>query len=130
MGDVAAAHLCVCGGHRLSNVALLFQTHEHVVHCIALSISCHHRYQRGILKDKTTVHSLKYVLILTPYCYIFQCPVEEEELLVAGDFNDHYTVLRQIGKGAFGCVKMSYRNCDGLLVSTGDLHQILFHLKM
>lgn len=46
------------------------------------------------------------------------CPDEDEEKLLAGDFGDHYTVLRQIGKGAFGCVKMSYRNNDGLLVVT------------
>nr|XP_045619156.1 PAS domain-containing serine/threonine-protein kinase-like isoform X2 [Procambarus clarkii]XP_045619157.1 PAS domain-containing serine/threonine-protein kinase-like isoform X2 [Procambarus clarkii]XP_045619158.1 PAS domain-containing serine/threonine-protein kinase-like isoform X2 [Procambarus clarkii] len=46
------------------------------------------------------------------------CPDEGEELLVAGDFSKHYTVLRQIGKGAFGCVKMSVHNSDGLLVVT------------
>ncbi|XP_066957509.1 PAS domain-containing serine/threonine-protein kinase isoform X2 [Macrobrachium rosenbergii] len=45
-------------------------------------------------------------------------PDESEEKLLAGSFSDHYTVLRQIGKGAFGCVKMSYRNTDGLLVVT------------
>ncbi|XP_068245672.1 PAS domain-containing serine/threonine-protein kinase isoform X2 [Palaemon carinicauda] len=45
-------------------------------------------------------------------------PDETEKKLLAGSFSDHYTVLRQIGKGAFGCVKMSYRNSDGLLVVT------------
>ncbi|UYV61461.1 PASK [Cordylochernes scorpioides] len=36
----------------------------------------------------------------------------------AGPYSDHYTTLQQIGKGAFGCVKMGYRNEDGLLVIT------------
>ncbi|XP_042242128.1 PAS domain-containing serine/threonine-protein kinase-like [Homarus americanus] len=52
------------------------------------------------------------------------CPDEGEEQLVAGDFCDHYTVLRQIGKGAFGCVKMSYRNNDGLLVVTKFIKKV------
>ncbi|XP_037803851.1 PAS domain-containing serine/threonine-protein kinase-like isoform X3 [Penaeus monodon] len=46
------------------------------------------------------------------------CPEEGEDLLLAGDYSNHYSVLRQIGKGAFGCVKMSYRNSDGLMVVT------------
>ena len=43
---------------------------------------------------------------------------EQEARLAAGTFGDNYTVLRQIGKGAYGCVKMSYRNDDGYLVVT------------
>ncbi|KAK8751737.1 hypothetical protein OTU49_010021, partial [Cherax quadricarinatus] len=46
------------------------------------------------------------------------CVDEREEQLIAGNFSDQYTVLQQIGKGAFGCVKMSVRNSDGLLVVT------------
>lgn len=41
-----------------------------------------------------------------------QC--EEEQ--VCGEFSDHYTILKQIGKGAYGYVKMAYRNTDRLLV--------------
>ncbi|KAK4319850.1 hypothetical protein Pmani_009237 [Petrolisthes manimaculis] len=46
------------------------------------------------------------------------CVDEELERQTAGEFSHHYTVLRQIGKGAFGCVRMSVRNSDGLLVVT------------
>lgn len=69
------------------------------------------------------------ILMFAQSWQFFQCPVEEEELLVAGDFGEHYTVLRQIGKGAFGCVKMSYRNIDGLLVSNNLLHEIIIPFK-
>ncbi|CAL4128945.1 unnamed protein product, partial [Meganyctiphanes norvegica] len=44
-------------------------------------------------------------------------PVGEEKL-ITGEYRSQYTILRQIGKGAFGCVKMSYRNSDGKLVVT------------
>lgn len=35
---------------------------------------------------------------------------------VGGIYSDRYTTLQQIGKGAYGCVKMAYRNTDRLLV--------------
>lgn len=35
-----------------------------------------------------------------------------------GVYLEHYTTLEQIGKGAFGCVKLAYRNSDNLLVVT------------
>ncbi|XP_058066306.1 uncharacterized protein LOC131215929 [Anopheles bellator] len=41
-----------------------------------------------------------------------QC--EEEQ--VFGEYNKHYTTIKQIGKGAYGYVKLSYRNSDRLLV--------------
>ncbi|XP_022242516.1 PAS domain-containing serine/threonine-protein kinase-like [Limulus polyphemus] len=37
---------------------------------------------------------------------------------VKGSYADHYTTLQQIGKGAFGCVKMAFRNTDGVIVVT------------
>ncbi|KAG7310767.1 hypothetical protein JYU34_003578 [Plutella xylostella] len=40
-----------------------------------------------------------------------QCGEEQ----VAGDYNKHYVTLKQIGKGAYGCVKMAYRRSDRLL---------------
>lgn len=40
-----------------------------------------------------------------------QCGDEQ----IAGDFNKHYVTLKQIGKGAYGCVKMAYRRSDRLL---------------
>ncbi|XP_055702492.1 PAS domain-containing serine/threonine-protein kinase isoform X2 [Phlebotomus papatasi] len=43
---------------------------------------------------------------------VSQC--EEEQ--ISGEFNKHYTTLKQIGKGAYGYVKMAYRNSDRLLV--------------
>lgn len=39
-----------------------------------------------------------------------------EEELVAGEFSKHYCTLKQIGKGAYGYVKMAYRSTDRLLV--------------
>lgn len=41
-----------------------------------------------------------------------QC--EDEQ--ISGEFAEHYTTLKQIGKGAYGYVKMAYRNTDRLLV--------------
>lgn len=41
-----------------------------------------------------------------------QC--EEEQL--SGEYSKYYTTLKQIGKGAYGYVKMAYRNSDRLLV--------------
>lgn len=41
-----------------------------------------------------------------------QC--EEEQ--ICGEYGKHYTTLKQIGKGAYGYVKMAYRNSDRLLV--------------
>lgn len=43
-------------------------------------------------------------------------PAESE--YTSGIYADHYTTLQQIGKGAYGCVKMAYRNTDRLLVIT------------
>uniref|UniRef100_A0A182M840 Protein kinase domain-containing protein n=1 Tax=Anopheles culicifacies TaxID=139723 RepID=A0A182M840_9DIPT len=43
---------------------------------------------------------------------VSQC--EEEQ--VFGEYNKHYTTIKQIGKGAYGYVKLSYRNADRLLV--------------
>lgn len=37
---------------------------------------------------------------------------------VSGEYNKHYTSLKQIGKGAFGYVKLSFRHSDRLLVVT------------
>lgn len=39
-----------------------------------------------------------------------------DEDQTSGDYGEHYTTLQQIGKGAFGYVKMAFRNEDGLLV--------------
>lgn len=41
-----------------------------------------------------------------------QC--EDEQ--ISGEYSKHYTTLKQIGKGAYGYVKMAYRNSDRLLV--------------
>ncbi|XP_047520416.1 PAS domain-containing serine/threonine-protein kinase isoform X2 [Pieris napi] len=40
-----------------------------------------------------------------------QCGEEQ----VAGEYSKHYVTLKQIGKGAYGCVKMAYRRSDRLL---------------
>ncbi|XP_026497091.1 PAS domain-containing serine/threonine-protein kinase isoform X1 [Vanessa tameamea] len=34
---------------------------------------------------------------------------------IAGEYNKNYVTLKQIGKGAYGCVKMAYRRADRLL---------------
>lgn len=44
--------------------------------------------------------------------------VENESEYTSGLYAEHYTTLQQIGKGAYGCVKMAYRNSDRLLVIT------------
>lgn len=43
-----------------------------------------------------------------------QC--EDEQ--ISGDYSKYYTTLKQIGKGAFGYVKMAFRHSDRLLVVT------------
>lgn len=43
-----------------------------------------------------------------------QC--EDEQ--ISGDYSKHYTTLKQIGKGAFGYVKMAFRHTDRMLVIT------------
>lgn len=43
-----------------------------------------------------------------------QC--EDEQ--ISGDFSKQYTTLKQIGKGAFGYVKMAFRHTDRMLVIT------------
>ncbi|XP_061385658.1 PAS domain-containing serine/threonine-protein kinase isoform X2 [Danaus plexippus] len=40
-----------------------------------------------------------------------QCGEEQ----IAGEYTKHYVTLKQIGKGAYGCVKMAYRRSDRLL---------------
>ncbi|KAM3967471.1 PAS domain containing serine/threonine kinase [Aphomia sociella] len=40
-----------------------------------------------------------------------QCGEEQ----TAGEYSKHYVTLKQIGKGAYGCVKMAYRRSDKLL---------------
>lgn len=35
---------------------------------------------------------------------------------VEGEYSEKYTTLHEIGKGAFGCVKVGYRNSDKLMV--------------
>ncbi|XP_060808057.1 PAS domain-containing serine/threonine-protein kinase [Amyelois transitella] len=40
-----------------------------------------------------------------------QCGEEQ----TAGEYSKHYVTLKQIGKGAYGCVKMAYRRSDRLL---------------
>ncbi|XP_063877898.1 uncharacterized protein LOC135109926 isoform X3 [Scylla paramamosain] len=45
-------------------------------------------------------------------------PEEEKDVPEEGEFSQHYQILKQIGKGAFGCVKLSYRCSDSLLVVT------------
>lgn len=39
-----------------------------------------------------------------------------EEEQISGEYSKNYTTLKQIGKGAYGYVKMAYRNSDRLLV--------------
>lgn len=41
-----------------------------------------------------------------------------EDDQVSGEYNKYYTSLKQIGKGAFGYVKLSFRHSDRLLVVT------------
>lgn len=41
---------------------------------------------------------------------------QSDEILTAGEYSQHYTNIMGIGKGAFGYVKMAFRNSDGLLV--------------
>lgn len=41
-----------------------------------------------------------------------------EDDQVSGDYNNYYTTLKQIGEGAYGYVKMAYRNHDRMLVVT------------
>lgn len=43
-----------------------------------------------------------------------------------GDYGELYTTLQQIGKGAFGYVKMAFRNEDGLLVCISMNQKVLF----
>ncbi|XP_063548888.1 PAS domain-containing serine/threonine-protein kinase [Cydia strobilella] len=42
---------------------------------------------------------------------VSQCGEEQ----ISGEYNKHYVTLKQIGKGAYGCVKMAYRRSDRLL---------------
>ncbi|PNF14942.1 hypothetical protein B7P43_G01558 [Cryptotermes secundus] len=44
-----------------------------------------------------------------------------------GNYGEHYTTLQQIGKGAFGYVKMAFRNEDGLLVITKFIQKQKVH---
>lgn len=56
---------------------------------------------------------------------ISQC----DEVLTAGEYSEHYTNLQQIGKGAFGYVKMAYRNSDGFLVVTKFIKKQKINVK-
>lgn len=42
--------------------------------------------------------------------------ISQEEEQISGEYCKNYTTLKQIGKGAYGYVKMAYRNSDRLLV--------------
>lgn len=42
--------------------------------------------------------------------------ISQEEEQISGEYCKNYTTLKQIGKGAYGYVKMAYRNADRLLV--------------
>lgn len=42
--------------------------------------------------------------------------ISQEEDQISGEYSKNYTTLKQIGKGAYGYVKMAYRNSDRLLV--------------
>lgn len=44
-----------------------------------------------------------------------------EDELIMGAYGERYTTLQQIGKGAYGFVKMAYRNEDNALVSNHPL---------
>lgn len=50
-----------------------------------------------------------------------------EDELITGEYGDKFTTLQQIGKGAFGFVKMAYRNEDNLLVITKFIHKKKVH---
>ncbi|GFS51752.1 hypothetical protein NPIL_417251 [Nephila pilipes] len=39
-----------------------------------------------------------------------------DSVYIEGDFSDKYTIIEHLRKGAFGCIKRTYRNSDGLLV--------------
>lgn len=41
-----------------------------------------------------------------------------EDDQISGDYSKHYTTLKQIGKGAYGYVKMAFRQTDRMLVIT------------
>jgi PAS domain-containing serine/threonine kinase len=47
----------------------------------------------------------------------------------SGDYGEHYTTLQQIGKGAYGYVKMAFRNEDGLLVCIFSVLKYLLGLS-
>ena len=66
-----------------------------------------------------------YMCMYICVCAFLQVPEGEEVVQEEGEFNQHYEILKQIGKGAFGCVKLSYRYSDGLLVSA--LHPFFTH---
>ncbi|XP_049954466.1 PAS domain-containing serine/threonine-protein kinase isoform X2 [Schistocerca serialis cubense] len=52
-----------------------------------------------------------------------QC--EDEQ--TSGEYGERYTTLQQIGKGAYGYVKMAFRNEDGLLVITKFIQKHKVH---
>ncbi|KAG1680893.1 PAS domain-containing serine/threonine-protein kinase [Nymphon striatum] len=51
-------------------------------------------------------------------CMSLNKSIEADSVYAAGVYGYNYTILKQIGKGAFGCVKMAFRNSDNLLVIT------------
>ncbi|XP_068085180.1 PAS domain-containing serine/threonine-protein kinase [Anabrus simplex] len=50
-----------------------------------------------------------------------------EDDQTCGEYSELYTTLQQIGKGAFGYVKMAFRNSDGLLVITKFIQKQKVH---
>ncbi|KAK3926668.1 PAS domain-containing serine/threonine-protein kinase [Frankliniella fusca] len=50
-----------------------------------------------------------------------------EDELIVGEYGERYTTLQQIGKGAYGFVKMAYRNEDNVLVITKFIHKKKVH---
>lgn len=50
-----------------------------------------------------------------------------EDELVMGEYGERYTTLQQIGKGAYGFVKMAYRNEDNALVITKFIQKKKVH---
>lgn len=50
-----------------------------------------------------------------------------EDELVTGEYGERYSTLQQIGKGAYGFVKMAYRNEDKVLVITKFIHKKKVH---
>lgn len=88
--------------------------------------------QGGGMKNNTTVSSMSAASMMTSATHgtntlpanitssrpnslsIISSQCEDEQ--ISGEYSKNYTTLKQIGKGAYGYVKMAYRNSDRLLV--------------